>query len=244
VKKQHKDYLKLQIAAAGEANLDFQSSIEKEMMAEILLGKDLNLETLRLASLQGNEIVVAKEMNKLLADNFDKTKGNKISQQALADLLGVSVDEMHEMNQTRLLQNKLSEFGAEDRIKAEKEVNRLVSKGMTQEAALKAIADGKLETSIAAGKEAEASARILENAKETLMVNIAPLAEKISKFIAKIAESKELSFKKSIRKIFRKTNSSRICRKRSKRPTSKTIIKIIFKNRSKTRSKNNRKIIT
>ena len=183
-----------QIAAAGEANLDFQSSIEKEMMAEILLGKDLNLETLRLASLQGNEIVVAKEMNRLLADNFDKTKGNKISQQALADLLGVSVDEMHEMNQTRLLQNKLSAFGAEDRIKAEKEVNRLVSKGMTQEAALKAIADGKLETSIAAGKEAEASARILENAKETLMVNIAPLAEKISKFIAKIAESKELGF--------------------------------------------------
>ena len=183
-----------QVAAAGETNLDFQSSIEKEMAAELLLGKNLNLEALRSASLRGDETTVAKEMNRLLSENYDSTKGNKIQQKALADTLGVSVEEMHAMNQTRLLQNKLSAFGAEDRIKAEKEVNRLVGKGMTQEAALKAIADGKLETSIAAGKEAEASARILENAKETLMVNIAPLAEKISKFIAKIAESKELGF--------------------------------------------------
>jgi hypothetical protein len=183
-----------QIAAAGESSLDFQSSIEKEMTAELLLGKNLNLEALRSASLRGDEITVAKEMNRLLSENYDSTKGNKIQQKALADTLGVSVEEMHAMNQTRLLQNKLSAFGAEDRIKAEKEINRLVAKGSTQEAALKAIADGKLETSIAAGKEAEASARILENAKETLMVNIAPLAEKISKFIAKIAESKELGF--------------------------------------------------
>ena len=182
-----------QIAAAGESSLDFQSSIEKEMTAELLLGKNLNLEALRSASLRGDETTVAKEMNRLLSENYDSTKGNKIQQKALADTLGVSVEEMHAMNQTRLLQNKLSAFGAEDRIKAEKEVNRLVGKGMTQEAALKAIADGKLETSIAAGKEAEASARMLENAKETLMVSIAPIAEKISKFIAKIADSKELA---------------------------------------------------
>ena len=178
-----------QIAAAGESSLDFQSSIEKEMTAELLLGKNLNLEALRSASLRGDEITVAKEMNRLLSENYDSTKGNKIQQKALADTLGVSVEEMHSMNQTRLLQNKLSAFGAEDRIKAEKEVNRLVATGISQEAALKQIADGKLEASIAAGEEAEASQRILEQAKETLMNGLAPIAKQVAEAVAKIASS-------------------------------------------------------
>jgi hypothetical protein len=178
-----------QIAAAGESSLDFQSSIEKEMAAELLLGKNLNLEALRSASLRGDEITVAKEMNRLLSENYDSTKGNKIQQKALADTLGVSVEEMHAMNQTRLLQNKLSAFGAEDRIKAEKEVNRLVAKGISQEDALKQIADGKLEASVKAGETAEESQRILEQAKETLMNGLAPIAKQVAEAVSEIASS-------------------------------------------------------
>ena len=104
-----------QVAEAAENTLDFESSIANEMEAELLLGKNLNLEQLRYASLTGDTETAAKEMNRILSENYDNTKGNVIQQRALAKSLGVSVEEMHEMNQTRLLQNKLSKFGAEDR---------------------------------------------------------------------------------------------------------------------------------
>ena len=169
-----------QIAAAGEASLDFESSIANEMEAELLLGKNLNLETLRSASLRGDETTVAKEMNRILSENYEATKGNKIAQQALAKTLGISVDEMHEMNQTQQLQNKLSHFGAEDRKNAEKEVIRLKALNYTEEEALAKIAKEGLETTIAEGKSAEATKRQLENAKELFQNSLAPLAEKVA----------------------------------------------------------------
>ncbi len=172
-----------QVAAAGEASLDFESSIANEMEAELLLGKNLNLEKLRSASLTGDETTVAKEMNRILSENYEATKGNKIAQQALAKTLGISVDEMHEMNRVQQLQNKLSHFGAEDRKKAEAEVNRLMAKGYSEKEALAMIGKENLETVIAEGKTAEAANRSLENAKEIFKNSLAPLAEKVAKAV-------------------------------------------------------------
>ncbi len=172
-----------QVAAAGEASLDFESSIANEMEAELLLGKNLNLEKLRSASLTGDETTVAKEMNRILSENYEATKGNKIAQQALAKTLGISVDEMHEMNRVQQLQNKLSHFGAEDRKKAEAEVNRLMAKGISEKEALAMIGKENLETVIAEGKTAEAANRSLENAKEIFKNSLAPLAEKVAKAV-------------------------------------------------------------
>jgi pyrroloquinoline quinone (PQQ) biosynthesis protein C len=106
------------------------------MEAELLLGKNLNLETMRAASLSGDEATVAKEMNRLLEENYDSTKGNKIQQKALADAMGVSVEELHSMNQARLLQKKMGDMDAKTRIAAEKEVNKLMATGLTHEEAL------------------------------------------------------------------------------------------------------------
>jgi len=178
-----------QIAAAGEATLDFESSIANEMEAELLLGKNLNLEKLRSASLTGDETTVAKEMNRILSENYEATKGNKIAQQALAKTLGISVDEMHEINRVQQLQNKLSHFGAEDRIKAEAEVNRLMAKGKTEKEALAIIGKDNLETVIAEGKSAEATKRQLENAKELFQNSIAPLAEKVASALSKLVNN-------------------------------------------------------
>ena len=178
-----------QVAAAGEASLDFESSIANEMEAELLLGKNLNLEKLRAASLTGDETTVAKEMNRILAENYDTTKNNKIAQQALAKTLGISVDEMHEINRVQQLQNKLSHFGAEDRIKAEKEVNRLMAKGYSEKEALAKIAKENLETVIAEGETAEAANRSLENAKEIFKNSLAPLAEKVATAISNLVQN-------------------------------------------------------
>ncbi len=178
-----------QVAAAGEASLDFESSIANEMEAELLLGKNLNLEKLRSASLTGDETTVAKEMNRILSENYEATKGNKIAQQALAKTLGISVDEMHEMNRVQQLQNKLSHFGAEDRKKAEAEVNRLMARGLSEKEALAQIAKEGLETTIKEGKTAEAANRSLENAKEIFKNSLAPLAEKVATAISNLVQN-------------------------------------------------------
>jgi len=178
-----------QVAAAGETNLDFQSSIEKEMAAELLLGKNLNLEALRSASLRGDEVTVAKEMERILASNYDSTKGNKIQQKALADSLGISVDEMHKMNQTRLLQNKLGKMDARTREAAEKKVNELMKDGKTRKEAIALLSKSELADTVKQGKTAEASQRMLEQAKSVLANSLAPLAAKVAEAIAKFANS-------------------------------------------------------
>jgi len=178
-----------QVAAAGEANLDFQSSIEKEMAAELLLGKNLNLEALRSASLRGDEVTVAKEMERILAANYDSTKGNKIQQKALADSLGISVEEMHKMNQTRLLQNKLGDMDAATREAAEKKINQLMKEGKTQKEAIASLVEKELADTVKQGKTAEASQRALEQAKGVLQNSLAPLATKVADAISKFVNS-------------------------------------------------------
>jgi len=181
-----------EISSSARSTLDFESSIEKEMKAEMLLGKELNLETLRRATLTGDVGTQASEINRILAENIDSTKGNVIAQEALADSLGMSVEQMFKANQARLLQNELSNKGIKDREKAEKALAVLENKGLSREKALQQLSKQNLDATIKEGEKSEASMRMLENAKETLMVSIAPLADKIASFVAKIAESKEL----------------------------------------------------
>jgi len=145
-----------------------------------LLGKNLNLEALRSASLRGDEEQVAKEMNRILSENYDATEGNKIAQQALAKTLGVSVDEMHKMNQTRLLQNQLAKKGITDQDLAQKTLARFRKEGLTEAEAMAKLNEEELEFTKQKGIDAQATTRTLENAKELFMNSLAPLAEKVA----------------------------------------------------------------
>jgi hypothetical protein len=74
--------------------LDFESSIGSQLKAELLTGQQLNLERARAAALQGNQVTVAKELvNQNI--NFNKfSKMNVIQQNALAESLGLSSDQL------------------------------------------------------------------------------------------------------------------------------------------------------
>ena len=80
--------------------LDIENSIAKEMEAEILLGRDLNLDKARLAALN-NDI---EGFTKAIADQgitaADFTKMNRLEQEALAAALGMSRDELGGMLKT------------------------------------------------------------------------------------------------------------------------------------------------
>ena len=82
------------IAAASETHLDFESSIAKEIEAEMFLQKDLNLDKLRHAALTGNTAMAAEEEARLIKENAHLLKGNVLAQQAFAAATGISMDKL------------------------------------------------------------------------------------------------------------------------------------------------------
>ena len=83
-------------AVAGSAGqlLDFESSIQKELEAELLIGRDLNLEKARAAALAGDQEALARALVEE-AGSLEELQGmNVLQQQALASALGMSADQL------------------------------------------------------------------------------------------------------------------------------------------------------
>ena len=83
-----------QIAASGEALLNFESSIENELQAELLTGKQLNLEKARLASLTGDYETLTAEIAANVGDFNDFSSMNVLQQQAIAKAVGMTADQL------------------------------------------------------------------------------------------------------------------------------------------------------
>jgi hypothetical protein len=83
-------------AVAGSAGqlLDFESSITKELEAEMLIGRDLNLEKARAAALAGDQEALAKALVEEAGSLEELQSMNVIQQQALAGALGMSADQL------------------------------------------------------------------------------------------------------------------------------------------------------
>lgn len=91
-----------EVKQQGEALLNFESSIESELKAELLLGKSLNLERARAAALMGDQETVMKELNAQGVDWDKFSKMNVVAQKAYAEALGLSADKLSD----QLLQQK------------------------------------------------------------------------------------------------------------------------------------------
>jgi len=82
--------------AAGAANklLDFESSIGNELEAELLTGKDLNLEKARYLALQGDSAGAAKELMNQVGGLAEFQDMNVLQQNALAQSVGMTTDQL------------------------------------------------------------------------------------------------------------------------------------------------------
>ena len=92
------------ITSAAEGLLDIEGSISKQMEAEVLLGRQLNLDAARQAALQGDYLTLTKELANQVGSVAEFNQMNAIQQQALADSLGMSVADTRKMveNQDKL----------------------------------------------------------------------------------------------------------------------------------------------
>tara|TARA_B110000208_G_scaffold50413_1_gene66379 strand:- start:1174 stop:3582 length:2409 start_codon:yes stop_codon:yes gene_type:complete len=117
-------------AIAGSL-LDFESSIENELQAELLLGKDINLEKARQAALNNDLATVAKEISTQIGSSAEFSKMNRIQQEALAKAVGMGREDLA---QTLLLEDKLKGLTAEKAAAATKDFETLKAKVGEQEA--------------------------------------------------------------------------------------------------------------
>ncbi len=98
-----------QVAKAGSALLNFEQSIEAELEAELLTGKQLNLERARALALQGDYAALAEEVASQAGNFTEFSKMNVLQQNALAKSFGMSSDELSEMLMKQEAQGKTVE---------------------------------------------------------------------------------------------------------------------------------------
>lgn len=85
------------MANAAEGLLDFENSIEKQMEASVLLGREINLDKARQLALEGDLAGATKEMLANVGGEAEFNAMNVVQRKALADSMGVSVAELSKM---------------------------------------------------------------------------------------------------------------------------------------------------
>jgi plasmid maintenance system antidote protein VapI len=92
------------VEKVGESLLNFETSIENELKAELITGRELNLERARAAALTGDQAVLTAEIAQQVGTLEDFTNLNVLAQKDLAGAFGMTREEMSEMlmNQQRI----------------------------------------------------------------------------------------------------------------------------------------------
>jgi hypothetical protein len=86
-----------QLEGIASGLLDFESSIENELSAQLLTGKNINMELARQYALNNDYANLAKEINKQVGTSAEFTSMNRIQQEAIAKSVGMGREEMAEM---------------------------------------------------------------------------------------------------------------------------------------------------
>jgi len=109
--------------------LQFESSIENELSAELLTGKDLNFERARGLALNGDTAAAAAEIAKQVGSSADFAKMNVIQQEAIAKAAGLTRDELA---QSLIDRESLAKLGAKEGQSAQNRYNELKAQGMSE----------------------------------------------------------------------------------------------------------------
>ena len=80
-----------EIESITSSLLDFETSIENEMMAEVLIGRELNLERARQLAFMGDQEGALKAIVSELGSEAEFNRLNVIARQALAEAVGLTV---------------------------------------------------------------------------------------------------------------------------------------------------------
>jgi len=98
-----------QVDKIGESLLNWESSIENELKAELLTGKQINLEKARYAALTGDQIGLMNELSSQVGSLEEFQSMNVLAQKSLAEAFGLSRNELADMLKQQAVFNKLGD---------------------------------------------------------------------------------------------------------------------------------------
>jgi len=102
-----------QVDSIGKSMLDWESSIENELEAELITGKKLNFERARAAALTGDQATLMQEVASQAGSLAEFQDMNVIAQESLAKAFGMNADQMAEMLMKQEAINKYGDKAAE-----------------------------------------------------------------------------------------------------------------------------------
>jgi uncharacterized protein YukE len=115
----------------SQSLLQFESSIESELSAELLTGRDLNFERARGLALNGETAKAAEEIAKQVGTSADFAKMNVIQQEAIAKAAGM---ERNELAQSLMDREALAKLSGVEGATAQERFNNLVKEVGMEEA--------------------------------------------------------------------------------------------------------------
>ena len=177
-----------EVEKIADGLLDIEQSLTAEFEAEVITGKQLNLERARFFALTNDLAGVSKELAAQDITRASFAKANRIEQDAIAASLGMSRDQMGEM---LLEQEALTKLSGIEGVNAQERFNNLV-KEVGLEEAKKKLGDETLANQLASVNTQEKFAQVVSKLQEVFVQVVSPLmpllslAGKIISFIAPI----------------------------------------------------------
>ena len=167
--------------------LDFESSIQNELEAELLLGRDINLEKAREAALSNDLATLASEIAKQAGTAAEFGEMNRIQQDALAKSVGMSRDDLA---QTLFVQEQLVGLSGDQAKERQKLLDQRIQEvGLEQ--AMREMEEGGIENLEAQAGIATEFNQIVEKLKEAFVAvgtAVMPIVEMIAGMLGAIAE--------------------------------------------------------
>jgi len=169
--------------------LDFEQSIENELSAELLLGKDINLEKARQAALNNDMATVAEEITKQAGSAAEFSKMNRIQQEAIAKSVGMGREELAA---SLMEQEALKNIGAES-IEQAREKYDTLRETMSAEEAIKALGDEALANQFEQASMAEKKEQAEKQMADTIVATL-PSIKSMSDSFTKILDTVKYIF--------------------------------------------------
>ena len=165
-----------QVDKISESLLNFESSINAELEAELLTGKNLTLEKARQAALNGDLATVGAEISRQIGDSAEFAKMNRIQQEALAKSVGMTREDLAK---TLMEREALAGLSAEEAKAGKATFDALVDQYGVEEAQKRLKEEG-LENLMAQQSVSERFNKGIEKLRDSFMALAQPILDIVS----------------------------------------------------------------
>ena len=167
------------LAGISESLLNFEQSIQSELEAEVLTGRQLNLEQARIAAIQGDRLALTREIASQVGTISEFENMNVIQRESIAKAFGLNVTQMSEM---LLRQEALNILGDKAADLSNEQLKAAQAKlGVTKDLGAALL---EVQQEASATKNFENAAKQIQQAFQSIVLEVAPLVTKVSKLLA------------------------------------------------------------